>query len=171
MPWLCACAYAKYPVAFWEWKFPTHVCWCQVDIIVFYSYTFFSIFWTQTLTRVQTCLQQVLTHWGRVTHICVNKLNITGSDICVNKLNITGADNSFSPGRRQAIIWTNDDILLTGPLGTNFSEILSEIHALSFTKIHLKTSSAKWRPFCLDLNVLKMSSKCCYKSLYLNISD
>ena len=51
-------------------------------------------------------------HWGRMTHICVGKLNIIGSD------------NGLPPGRRQAIIWTNDGILLIRPLGTNFSEIL-----------------------------------------------
>ena len=56
-----------------------------------------------------------LTHWGRVTHICVNKLTIIGSD------------NGLSPGRRQAIIWTNAGIVLIGPMGTNFSEILIEI--------------------------------------------
>ena len=84
-----------------------------------------------------------LTHWGRVTHICVSKLTIIGSD------------NGLSPGRRQAIIWTNGGILLIRPLGTNFSEILSEIHTFSFKKMHLKTSSAKWRPFCLGLNVLR----------------
>ena len=83
-----------------------------------------------------------LTHWGRVTHICVGNLTIIGSY------------NGLSPGRRQAIIWTNVGILLIGPLGTNFSEILIEIHTLSFKKIHLKMSSGKWRPFCLGLNVL-----------------
>ena len=44
--------------------------------------------------------------------------------ICVGKLNIIGSDNVLSPGRRQAIIWTNAGVLLFGPLGTNFSEIL-----------------------------------------------
>ena len=39
-------------------------------------------------------------------------------------------------------------------LKTNFSEILSKIHAFSFKKMHLKMSSAKWLPFCLGLNVL-----------------
>ena len=34
--------------------------------------------------------------------------------------------------RRQAIIWTNAGTLLTGPLGTNFSEILIEIHIYLF---------------------------------------
>ena len=74
--------------------------------------------------------------------------------ICVSKLTIIGSDNGLSPGRRQAITWTNVGILLIGPLGTNFSEMLIEIHTFSFKKIHLKMSSAKWRPFCLDLNVL-----------------
>ena len=84
----------------------------------------------------------LLTHWGRVTHICVGILTSIGSD------------NGLSPGRRQAIIWTNAGILLIEPLGTNFSEILIRIQAFSFKKMHLKMSSAKWRPFCLGLNVL-----------------
>ena len=83
-----------------------------------------------------------LTHWGRVTHICVSKLTIIGSD------------NGLSPGRRQTIIWTNAGILLIGPLGINFSEILIEILTFSFKKMHLKMSSGKWRPSCLCLNVL-----------------
>ena len=37
-----------------------------------------------------------LTHWGRVTHICVSKLTTIGSD------------NGLSPSRRQAIIWTKN---------------------------------------------------------------
>ena len=83
-----------------------------------------------------------LTHWGRVTHICVSKLANLGSD------------NGLSPGQRQAIIWTNDGISLIGPLGTNLSEILIGIQTFSFKKMHLKMSSAKWCPFCLGLNVL-----------------
>ena len=69
-------------------------------------------------------------------------------------------DNGLSPGRRQAIIWTNDGILLIGPLGTNFSEIISKIHTFLFKKMLLKTSSAKGRPFCLGLNVLNEKNKC-----------
>ena len=76
-----------------------------------------------------------LTHWGRVTHICVSNLTIIGSD------------NGLSPGRRQAIIWTNAGILLIGPLGTNFSEISIEILPFSFKKMRLKVSSAKLRHF------------------------
>ena len=53
-----------------------------------------------------------LTHWGRVTHIGGGEQTIIGSD------------NGLSPGRRQAIIWTNAGILSIGPLGTNFNETL-----------------------------------------------
>ena len=74
--------------------------------------------------------------------------------ICVSKLTIIGSDNDLSPGRRQAIMWTNGGILSIGPLGTNFSEILIAIHAFSFKKIYLKMSSGKWRSFCLGLNML-----------------
>ena len=44
-----------------------------------------------------------LTHWGRVTHICLSKLTIIDSD------------NGLSPSRRQAIVWTSDGILLIYP--------------------------------------------------------
>ena len=74
--------------------------------------------------------------------------------IFVVKLTIIGSDNGLSPGWRQAIIWTNAGILLIGPLGTNFIEILISIQTFSFKKMLLKMSSAKWRPFCLGLNVL-----------------
>ena len=66
-----------------------------------------------------------ITHWGRVTHICVGKLTTIGSD------------NGLSPGRRQANIWTNAGILLIWPLGTNFNEILIGIQTFSFKKMHL----------------------------------
>ena len=48
-----------------------------------------------------------LTHWSRMTHICVNKLTSIGSD------------NGLSPNRRQAIIWTNAEILLIWNPGNN----------------------------------------------------
>ena len=73
--------------------------------------------------------------------------------ICIGKLTIVGSDNGLSPGRRQAIIWTNAGILSIGPLGTNFSEILIGIYTFSFKKMHLKMSG-KWRPSCIGLNVL-----------------
>ena len=52
--------------------------------------------------------------------------------ICIGKLTITGSDNGLLPGYHQAIIWTSAGILLIGPLGTNFSEILIRIQTFSF---------------------------------------
>ena len=77
--------------------------------------------------------------------------------ICVSKLTTIGSDNGLSPGRRQAIIWTNAGILLIGPLEINLSEILMEINTVSFNEMHLKMSSAKWRLFRLGLNELRES--------------
>ena len=56
--------------------------------------------------------------------------------------NIIGSDNGLSPGPHQAIIRTNNGILLIGPLGTNFSEISIKSQTFSFTKMRLKVSSA-----------------------------
>ena len=77
--------------------------------------------------------------------------------ICLSKLTIIASDNGLSPGQHQAIIWTNDGILLIWPLGTNFSEILIQILSFSFQKMHWKMSSGKWRPFHLGLNVLNQN--------------
>ena len=57
-----------------------------------------------------------------MTHICVGNLTVIG----------------LSPGRRQAIIWTNDGILLIRTLGTNFSEILIKIQNFSFKRNIIK---------------------------------
>ena len=90
----------------------------------------------------------VLTHWGRVMHICVGNLTIIGSD------------NGLAPDRRQAIIWTSDGILWIRPLGTNFNEILIEFLTFWFKKMRLNVSSAKWRPFFLNHSMLSAVS--CY---------
>ena len=74
--------------------------------------------------------------------------------ICVSEPTSIGSDNGLSPGRRQAIIWTNAGLFLIGTLETNFKEILIKIHTFSFKNIDLKMSSWKWCIFCLSLKVL-----------------
>ena len=54
--------------------------------------------------------------------------------------------------------------LLITPLGTNFSII--KIAWFWLKKMHLKTSSAKWQPFCLGLNVFRVQS--CASPLAIN---
>ena len=64
-----------------------------------------SRWWLSTVwITVITLTQCWLTHWSRVMHICASKIISIGSD------------NGLSPGRRQAIIWTNAGILLIGSL-------------------------------------------------------
>ena len=82
-----------------------------------------------------------LTHWRRMTHICVSELSITGSD------------NGWSPCQHQAITWTNAGILLIRTQGIYFSEILSGIHTFSFTKMHFKMSPAKVQQLYIGLTV------------------
>ena len=100
------------------------------------------VHWRYSALIPPVWFKQSLTHWGRVTHICVSKLTIIGSD------------NGLSPGWRQAIIWTKAGILLIRPLETNFIETLIEIPIFPFKKIHLKISSGKYRLFCLGFNEL-----------------
>ena len=55
--------------------------------------------------------------------------------ICISKLAIIGSDNGLSPDKHQAIIWTNAGILLIGPLRTNFNEILIFIKKNAFENV------------------------------------
>ena len=74
---------------------------------------------------------------------------------------IIGSDNGLSPGRHQAIIWTNNEILLIQTLGTNFSDILIEILVFPFKKMHFKISSKK---VCRGLIVLRVIFQAMEKS-------
>ena len=71
---------------------------------------------------IQADIPPWLTHWGRVTHICIRKLSTIGSA------------NGLSLGQRQAIIWTNAGMLLIHTIGTNCSEMLCEIHTFHSRK-------------------------------------
>ena len=83
-----------------------------------------------------------LTHWGRVTRPSL--VPIMSCHLAL-----------LSPDMCQAIIWTNAGILLIGPLGTNFSEILIGIHRFSLKKYIwkclLENGSLSSRPGCVNL--------------------
>ena len=98
----------------------------------------------------------LLTHWGRVTHICVT-----------SNLTIIGSDIGLSPDWRQVIIWTSGEILLIGLLGTNFSEILIGILTFSFKKVRLKMSFGKWRPFVSALIRMTAQQQCCWDAFHI----
>ena len=88
---------------------------------------------------IESIFSWVLTHWGRVTHICVHKLTITVSD------------NGLSPGRRQAIVWTNIvDGTLRDKLQLNFrrnSNIFIQENA--FENVVCEMASILSRPQCV----------------------
>ena len=85
----------------------------------------------------------------------------------VKHLSIHANVNSLRPSdayyfRRWLIAWTGPSHypnhcwnIVNWTLKINFSEIVIKIHTFSFKKIHLKVSSGKWRPLCLDLSVWK----------------
>ena len=119
----------------WGWWFEPPSCslWCQCNVIwLLLNYITIlgnhaSIFNKFHRSSTHQCPVMHISHqtrpalvqiiyWGQVTHICVSYFTVIGSD------------NGLSPGRRQAIIWTNAGILLIEPLATNFSEILIGIH-------------------------------------------
>ena len=78
-----------------------------------------------------------LTHLPLVPHICVNELCQHWSKRWL--VACTTPSHWFNQCYRSLSI---------EPLGTILSEILIKIRNFSFMKMHLKISSAKWRPFC-----------------------
>ena len=84
----------------------------------------------------------VLTYWGRVTHLCVSKIVSLGSGY------------GISPGRCQAIFWTNVFCMVNWTVwekrSGNFQSKSTHIY---LSNVHLKLSSAKWWPCCLVLNL------------------
>ena len=66
---------------------------------------------------------------------------------------------SESPGWHQAIVWPNPGILLIGPLGTKFSEILIEIYKSSlkknaFENVVFKMAAILSRPQCVNTEMV-----------------
>ena len=82
-----------------------------------------------------------LTHWGRVTHICVVDL---GHHWFRYWLVACSAPSHYLNLCWNIVYWT-------------FRHKLQwiGIQSFSFKKLHLQMSSAKWRLFCLGLNELK----------------
>ena len=84
-----------------------------------------------------------LINWGRVTHICVSKINHHWS-------------------REWFVAWSAPShylnqcwIIVHWNLKNKLQWNLNKICTFTFKKMHLKMSSVKWRPFCLGLNMLR----------------
>ena len=90
-------------------------------------------------------------------------------------LTIIGSDNGLSPGRHQAIIWTNGGILLIGPLGTHFNELLIKVQYFHSSKCVLKCSLESFVNFVsVSMSLQRLTSHVtnqvglAYPCLYVN---
>ena len=91
----------------------------------------------------QNAFQNVcLTHWGRVTHICVGNLTIIGWDMWLVAW--------MAPSHYLNQCWNIVNWTPRSKHQWNFNRNSK----FSFKKMYFKMLSAKWRPFCLGLNVL-----------------
>ena len=73
--------------------------------------------------------------------------------ICVSNLTTITSDNGLSPGRCQAITWTNAGILLIGPSGTTSVKLYRNsyifIESNAFKNVVYKMVSISSRPQCV----------------------
>ena len=145
--------YGANEVAYWRW----HLCCWRCQLHFDFRCQIMLCFKLTGVRSGNKMLILTRLHFHKKYHD-VNSLSLRPIDAWISKLAIIGSGNGLSPGRRQAIIWTIDEILLIWPLGTNFREILIEIYISSFIKMYFKRSSAKWRPFCLNVLVVPFYS-------------
>ena len=115
-----------------------HISW---DILYVHSRQFKSAAmeeqWINTLCNSWN--NSCITHWGRVTHICVDDQTITNSD------------DGVSLGWRQAIICNIAGISLIGPLVTNFREILIIFfQENAFESVVFQMAAILFRPPCVN---------------------
>ena len=81
-----------------------------------------------------------------------------------------GLGNGLAPVRRQSITRINVDLLTSVPL-VNFNEICIKIQTSSFRIIYnLDKSSAKYRPFCFDLNAFMQRYEWSLRSIIVSTS-
>ena len=87
-------------------------------------------------------------HWQ---YICVYDVNVSLPSAAYMRRRTGSAlvrVIGLSPVRRQAISWTNANLLSIAPSETSIDGIWIQILAFSFKKMRLKMSSAKCWPFC-----------------------
>ena len=97
-----------------------------------------------SIERIQQRSVSLLTLWGRVTHICVSKQTIVGSE------------NGLSPGRGQVIIWTCAGLLVIWTFGNKLQWNFNKnsyifIQENAFENVVWKMATISSRPQCVKL--------------------
>ena len=108
---------------------------------------------TMLMLRSEYFGRTVLTLWGKMTHICVCNWTIIGSD------------NSLSPGRRQAVIWTIARMLLIRPLGTKLNwhsnrNSYPAVQENALGNVVRKMTANLFRPRCVNTMAGETSAHC-----------
>ena len=102
----------------------------QVYCVNSFIITMYMNYWAQKIPLNRQFIILIhnkhLTHWGRVAHMWVSKI-----DVIV-------LDHGLSPGQHQIIIWINAGMLSIRPSRRNFNEMLIEIYTFLFKTMHLK---------------------------------
>ena len=102
--------------------------------IIYHYFIIYLYFVKRMSTWYYTCIYLCWINcvWVWVTHKCIIELSIIGSD------------NVLSPGRCQAIFWTNAGILLLHTLGVHLNEILIFLKENAVCKIAAISSRPHW---------------------------
>ena len=96
-------------------------------------------------------------HGTCVTHVpwCMS-----GSLTCGDGENVPGIPGACAPAILRIWQEAHADVLSIWPQVTHFHEISFKNQKFSFTKLHLKLSSAKYRPFWFSFNVINADYRC-----------
>ena len=141
---------------------PYELAWWEVDLGATYVVLAVNI-----TNRVDFCDRCRRKSFHTHTHTCAHSHTYTSrlrdiiavapieAEWCIYasvRLTNIDSDNGLAPTRRQAIM--SDPELPHCQLDPNFNYFFFAVQKFSLKKFQLKISSAKWRPFCLGLNVL-----------------
>ena len=106
------------------------------------EYSGFSLFWRYgTSEELSACCAlscSLLTHWCWMTHICISKIIIIGSD------------NGLSPSHYLNQCWN----IVNWNIGNKLQWNCNRNQYIFIPEMHLKMSFVKWLPTYLSLNVL-----------------
>ena len=100
---------------------------------------------TQSINAIDCLCMLVYTMYNRFNGYSQCAVSYTRLYVCNERSAITSI--KYFKVKVNVLLWIR-------LLWTNFSKILLEIQTFYFMKMYLEMSSAKWRPFCLSLNIL-----------------
>ena len=95
---------------------------------------------------LQTTIFGTVKCWDSTGH--VTSVKFIAAEWRVGNLTITDSNNGLSPGRHQAIIWTNGRILLIVYLGTSFGDFI--FYGNTFESVVCEKADILSRPRCVN---------------------